>query len=302
MKPSSVLFAKIFPYVAVFLLVVINICLFSYIHYSAHLSGDLKVSVLNIGQGDSILVQGPTGKTMLVDGGPDKSVLADLATELGPLNRHVDMLVETHPDADHITGFEYVFKNYSVSQFMTPGIPDTTQTFEQIEEEASDTPGLQRITARRGMRIELGGGAYADILHPDRDMSKETETNDGSITMRVVYGSTSFMLTGDLPSPVEDWLIQLDDKDGELKTTVLKAGHHGSKYSTSSEWLAALAPSTVAISVGKNNKYGHPAPETIARISAYGSKILETEDVGTIDFSSDGKTVREHSEGLLPSI
>jgi competence protein ComEC len=298
MNSFEVIFLRIFPYISIAILISINIFVYSELLLHLQSNSGLKVSVLNIGQGDSILVQGPTGKTMLVDGGPDDSVLADLGTELGPLSRHIDMLVETHPDADHITGFEYVFKKYSVSQFMTPGIPDTTATFERIEEEANTIPGLRRITARRGMRIDLGGGAYADILHPDRDMSRETETNDGSITMHVVYGNTSFMLTGDLPSPVEDWLITLDDKDGELKTDVLKAGHHGSKYSTSSEWLTALAPATVAISVGKNNKYGHPASETIARINAFGSKILETEDVGTIDFYSDGKTIREHSEGL----
>jgi competence protein ComEC len=304
MNPRHASVLKIVPYISIGILLILNITLFSLIklshtNASKEGSGTLKVSVLNIGQGDSILVEGPTGKTMLVDGGPDRSVLADLATELGPLDRHINMLVETHPDADHITGFEYVFKEYSVSQFMTPGIPDTTKTFEQIEKEANAVPGIERITARRGMRIDLGGGAYADVLHPDRDMSKETETNDGSITMHVVYGKTSFMLTGDLPSPVEDWIIKLDDKDGELPTDVLKAGHHGSKYSTSSEWLAALNPSTVAISVGIHNRYGHPAPETLARISQQGSKILETENVGTLDFSSDGKTIKERSEGLF---
>lgn len=258
----------------------------------------LKVSVLNIGQGDSILVQGPTGRTMLVDGGPDRSVIRDLGVELGPLQRHIDMVVETHPDADHISGLVYVLQNYSVSQFMTPGIPDGTAVFNTLESTANAIPGLKRITARRGMHIDLGGGAYADILHPDRDMSKETATNDGSITMHIVYGTTSFMLTGDLPSPVEDWLVTLDAKDGELKTDVLKAGHHGSKYSTGSEWLAALDPSVVAISVGKNNRYGHPAPDMISRVEQQRSKILKTEDAGTIDFISDGKTITEKSDGL----
>jgi beta-lactamase superfamily II metal-dependent hydrolase len=307
MNSAQTLFYKLFPLIALSVLIVANVGIlwFSLAQsHSEHVpipfepTNELKVSVLNIGQGDSILVQGPTGKTILVDGGPDRSVLVDLATELGPLNRHIDMLVETHPDSDHITGLSYVLKEYSVSQFMTPGIPDKTQIFQQIEKQVDAPTTIKRITARRGMRIDLGGGAYADVLHPDRDMSKETITNDGSITMHVVYGETSFMLTGDLPSPVEDWLIKLDSSDGELKTDVLKAGHHGSKYSTSSEWLEALAPTTVAISVGKNNKYGHPAPETLQRIQDYGSRIIETEDVGTIDFVSDGQEITEHSEGL----
>lgn len=287
--------------IALGVLVAVNIFIFSFLVLnpsglvSTH---KLKVSLLNIGQGDSILIQGPTGKTMLVDGGPDRSVIRDLGDELGPLNRHIDMVVETHPDADHISGLVYVLQQYSVSQFMTPGIPGTTEVFKTLEGTADAIPGISRVTARRGMRIDLGGGAYADILHPDRDMSKETVTNDGSITMHVVYGKTSFMLTGDLPSPVEDWLITLDSTDGELKTDVLKVGHHGSKYSTSSEWLKALDPATVAISVGKNNRYGHPAPETLARIQAQGSKILETEDSGTLDFISNGTTISEKSEGI----
>lgn len=287
--------------IALGVLVAANIFIFSFLalqsspFISTH---KLKVSVLNIGQGDSILIQGPTGKTMLVDGGPDRSVIRDLGDELGPLNRHIDMVVETHPDADHISGLVYVLQQYSVSQFMTPGIPGTTEVFKTLESTADAIPGISRVTARRGMRIDLGGGAYADVLHPDRDMSKETVTNDGSITMHVVYGKTSFMLTGDLPSPVEDWLVTLDGNDGELKTDVLKVGHHGSKYSTSSEWLKALDPATVAISVGKNNRYGHPAPETLSRINAQGSQILETEDSGTLDFTSNGTTISEKSEGI----
>ena len=234
-SPQS-LFYKVFPYVAFAVCVCVAgvvayfvVEKFQYGNSSSTTTHELKVSILNIGQGDSILVQGPTGKTMLVDGGPDHSVLADLGTELGPLNRHIDMLVETHPDADHITGFSYVLQQYSISQFMTPGIPDDTRIFQSIESQVHSNPSIKEITARRGMRIDLGGRAYADVLYPDRDMSKETVTNDGSITMRVVYGSTSFMLTGDLPSPVEDWLIKLDGNDGELNTDVLKAGHHGSK-------------------------------------------------------------------------
>ncbi len=301
MNFSRALVYRIYPVLVIVVLLGINVSIAYWIigeHASQSTHGELKVSVLNIGQGDAILVQGPTGKTMLVDGGPDRTVLAGIGAELGPLNRHIDMLVETHPDSDHITGLSYVLKEYSVSQFMTPGIPDSTQIFQQIENLVNANPQIARITARRGMRLDLGGGAYADILHPDRDMSKETVTNDGSITMHVVYGKTSFMLTGDLPSPVEDWLIKLDGTDGELKTDVLKAGHHGSKYSTSTEWLEALDPTTVAISVGKNNRYGHPAPETLERIQAEGSKIVETENLGTIDFVSNGKTISEHSEGL----
>jgi competence protein ComEC len=288
------------PILSVLVLGVINVVVAGLILFptTRTTSHALKVSVLNIGQGDSILIQGPTGRTVLVDGGPDKSVLRDLSTELGPLNRHIDMVVETHPDADHITGLISVLQQYSVSYFMSPGIPDSTQTSKTLVQTVESTPGIKILTATRGMRIDLGGGAYADVLSPDRDMSRETATNDGSITMHVVYGSTSFMLTGDLPTTVEGWLLTEDAQDGELPTTVLKAGHHGSKFSTGTPWLDALNPQTVAISVGINNKYGHPAPDTLARIQTQGAKILETETEGTITFTSNGTTVTERSEGL----
>lgn len=254
-----------------------------------------KVAVLDIGQGDSILVQAPTGQTMLVDGGPDGSVLRKLPEELGMFDRTIDLVVETHPDKDHIAGLVRVFGRYQVKAFMEPGIDDDTSVAKAIEHAAETEPGVVRYTARRGMRIHLGPVAYADVLYPDRDVS-HVETNNGSTVMHVVYGDTSFMLTGDLPSPLEDYLVGLDGSDGELASDVLKAGHHGSKYSTDDAWLAAVHPSVVAISAGKDNTYGHPNPEALARIKKEGAEILTTIDHGTLTFLSDGTHVTEKSE------
>lgn len=255
----------------------------------------LRVSILDIGQGDSILVQGPTGIQMLVDGGPDHSVLRQLPREMGLLDRSLDLMVETHPDKDHIAGLAYVLDQYKVSYFMSPGIPNTTQAFVAVQDAVAHEAGIKTFTARRGMRIHLGGGAYADVLYPDRDVST-LETNEGSISMHVVYGKTSFMLTGDLPSDKEQYLVGLDSTDGELKSDVLKAGHHGSKNSSSDTWLAAVHPSIVAISAGKGNTYGHPNPDALARITNEGAKIVSTIDSGTLDFVSDGVTITEKTE------
>jgi competence protein ComEC len=227
---------------------------------------------------------------MLIDGGPDRTVLARLGEELGPLDRSLGLVVETHPDSDHITGLAAVLANYGVAGFMEPGFAPATAISREIEDELQADPHVRRIVARRGMRIDLGGGAYADILSPDRDPAEE-DTNEGSIVMHLVYGSTSFMLTGDLPSTHEDWLLALDADDGELPSTVLKAGHHGSKYSTDDAWLAAVHPSAVAISAGKDNSYGHPNPETLARIGNEGAAVYSTIDDGTLHFVSDGTTV-----------
>ncbi|MES2225572.1 MAG: MBL fold metallo-hydrolase [Patescibacteria group bacterium] len=259
--------------------------------YARPAPANLRVSVLDIGQGDSILIQGPTGIQMLVDGGPDHSVLRQLPREMGLFDRSIDMLVETHPDKDHIAGLADVFDRYQVSYFMSPGIPNDTSPVRALEHAALSEPNLQTLIARRGMRVHLGGTAYADILFPDRDESTQTATNDGSIVMHVVYGTTSFMLTGDLPSKEEDYLVALDAGDGNLPSTVLKAGHHGSKYSTDDTWLASVHPSIVAISAGANNQYGHPNPETLERIRTEGAQIVSTIDRGTLHFVSDGTSV-----------
>jgi competence protein ComEC len=271
-------------------LIALNVYVFAAV-FGGH-PHELRVSVLNIGQGDSILIESPTGIRVLVDGGPSSVVLGKLQSELGLLDRSIDMLVETHPDKDHIGGLPSVFKRYRISYFMEPVIPNDTAATAAVLRAAQDEPGLTHVTARRGMRLDLGGGAYADVLYPDRDPAK-LDTNNGSVVLHVVYGSTSFMLTGDLPSEQEDWLITLDGKDGNLASDVLKAGHHGSKYSTDDAWLAAVHPSVVAISAGKDNPYGHPNPETMARIRNEGATIYSTVDSGTLHFISDGNTITE---------
>lgn len=273
---------------AIPLLLLLNVFVwYSYLHTP---TPQLRVSVLDIGQGDSILVQGPTGVQMLVDGGPDRSVLRQLPKEMNFFDRSIDMVVETHPDKDHVAGLTDVFGRYRVSYFMSPGIPAETATAHGVENAVEHQPGIHSFIARRGMRIHLGGGAYADVLYPDHDVSHGA-TNEGSIVMHVMYGATSFMLTGDAPIDIEDHLLALDATDGELPTTVLKAGHHGSKYSTSDAWLAALHPKIVAISAGLHNTYHHPNPETIGRIKNEGAQILSTIDRGTLRFVSDGKEV-----------
>jgi len=258
-------------------------------------TGTLRVSILDIGQGDSILVQGPTGIQMLVDGGPDHSVLRQLPREMALLDRSLDLVVETHPDKDHIAGLAYVLDEYAVSYFLSPSIPNSTQATRAVNAAVMREPHIRSLTARRGMRIHLGGEAYADVLYPDRDVSM-LDTNEGSVTMRLVYGKTSFMLTGDLPSDKEAYLVERDRLDGNLKSDVLKAGHHGSKNSSSDLWLAAVHPSIVAISAGKGNTYGHPSPDALERIRNEGARIVSTIDSGTLDFSSDGTTIREHTE------
>jgi competence protein ComEC len=248
----------------------------------------LRVSFLDVGQGDAIFIEGPTGIQMLIDGGRDRSVLRKLGGVMSPFDRSIDLVVETHPDADHITGLSGVFKNYRVQRFMSPGIPNDTSATEALEAAVANEKGVTSTLARRGERITLGGGAYAEVIYPDRDVSG-VETNTGSVVLQIHYGATSFMLTGDLPSAVEDYLVALDGS--ALKSDVLKAGHHGSRTSTDDLWLATVHPNAVVISAGKDNSYGHPHEETLARIRNEGAAILSTIEKGTVGFVSDGTVV-----------
>jgi competence protein ComEC len=247
----------------------------------------LRVSFLDVGQGDSIFIESPTGIQMLIDGGPDRAVVREIPKLTGPLDRDIDLIVMTHPDKDHIAGLPDVFEKYEVSKLMSPNLAGDTDTYSRVVASIEEEVGLEAYVAKRGQRIHLGGGAYADVLYPDKDVSRLRVTNDASIVLHVVYGKTSFMLTGDLPSTIEDTLAR-EVAPELLQSTVLKAGHHGSKYSTSDAWLTVVASDVVVISAGKGNTYGHPAPEALSRIQKSGAKTISTIDEGTITFESNG--------------
>lgn len=246
----------------------------------------LTISFLAVGQGDAILIESPTGVEVLVDGGPDRSVLRELGTRLGPLDRTLDAIVATHPDADHISGLSDVLARYRVARVVESGVANDTNPTERLAA-AVTAVGIEPLRAVRGMRLELGGGAYAEVLAPIGDVT-HAETNAGSIVMRVVYGETEFLLMGDAPLSVETALRVR----GGIQADVLKAGHHGSHTSSGARFLETVVPSVVVISAGKDNAYGHPHREVLERIDAVGARILATTE-GTIVLESDGTLIRQ---------
>jgi competence protein ComEC len=244
----------------------------------------LTVAFLNIGQGDSIFIESPTGKQVLIDGGPGKSVLRELSKVMPFYDRSIDVVMESHPDADHIGGLPDVFDKYQVDLFMKPGVEAGT-SYEAELEKVAKLENSQIIEARRGMAVELGGGVRLEILYPVTD-TRGMETNTASIVARLVYGENEFLLTGDSPSSIEDYLMGLDIKS--LESDVLKAGHHGSRTSTSLPFVAAVSPKYAVISAGKDNRYGHPHKEVLDNLERYGVQILRTDQDGRIIFESDG--------------
>jgi competence protein ComEC len=255
--------------------------------------GPLKVFFLDVGQGDAIFIETPTHKRFLLDGGPNGRVLAELGQVLPFGAQTIDAVIESHPDSDHITGLVPVLEKYRVGLFLEPGVESANTVDDTLKAEAK-ARGVPDLWVRRGMVLDFGDGVKLEILFPNQDVS-HWETNDASIVAKLVYGKTSFLLTGDSPIKTENILLKLDPT--ALDSDVLKAGHHGSKTSTSLLYAEAVSPAYAIISAGTGNKYGHPSPETLETLQKVGAEVLATEDVanlkgrGTIEFDSDGAAI-----------
>ncbi|HEY0979613.1 MAG TPA: ComEC/Rec2 family competence protein [Candidatus Paceibacterota bacterium] len=249
---------------------------------------ELRVSFLDVGQGDSILIESPSGIDLLIDAGKDRSAVRVLPQVLGPLDRTIDIIVATHPDADHIGGLPEVLARYRAETVLLSGRTGDSSYAEHLAAAIRDEEA-QVAFAREGMRLHLGKGVYADVLHPEANVATLRDTNDASVTLRLVYGDTAFLLSGDAPVWVEERLVR--EYGAKLTSDVLKAGHHGSRTSTSETFLAAVDPEQVVISAGKDNPYGHPHPEVLEHIRAQGAEALSTIEEGTITFVSDGKGI-----------
>jgi competence protein ComEC len=266
-----------------FLLLVANIFIFYLDWQNSHRG--LTFAMLDVGQGDALFIESPTGTQILVDGGPPKKILSQLSRVMSPFDRNIDAFIITNPDADHIAGFLDVLKIYKVDKVFESGALTDSKTYQNLKDEIkkNNTPD---ILAKRGMKLDIGGGAVIDILFPDRDVSSWA-TNDGSVVARLSYGNTSLMLTGDATTKTEGIILK-ENSGMQLHSTILKVGHHGSRSSSSPEFVKAIAPAYALISDGKDNKYGHPHQETLNTLALFGAKIFRTDLLGTIVMKSDG--------------
>lgn len=240
---------------------------------------EMQVHFIDVGQGDSILIESPSGKTMLIDGGVKGAgqQIVSYLKELG-INK-LDIVVATHPDADHIGGLIPVLDNMTIEQFFDSGKVHTSQTFEEMLTRI-DEKNIPYHVPKIGDDIELDKDVNVKVLNAN---DQATDNNDASIVLKMTYGNVSFLLTGDAGVALEKEMLQYD-----VKATVLKAGHHGSNTSSSEEFIQAVKPEVTILSYGEDNKYGHPHAEIVDRLQAIGSKIYATADLGTITVSTDG--------------
>ena len=270
------------------ILVVLNIYLL-HLDLKSRKTG-LTFAMLDIGQGDALFIESPTGTQVLFDAGPAKKILGPLRKVMSPFDRTIDAVVITNPDADHIGGFSEIFKNYTIGLVLEPGTINDSKVYKNLKDKV-DSKNIPNILAKKGMKLDLGGGVVVDILFPDRDVST-WNSNDGSVVARLSYGDTSVMLTGDSTIKTEKMILE-QFKNNDLKSTILKVGHHGSRTSSGDAFVKAVAPIYALISDGKDNKYGHPHPEVLDVLSEIGAKILRTDLLGTILMKCDRMAVCE---------
>ena len=245
----------------------------------------LEVAFLNVGQGDSIYIRDVSGNDILIDGGKDSSAVRELEKVMKKGDRDLDMVIATHSDSDHIGGIDDILSRYHVNLFAETGHDSDTQGDDilRLRVEEKEVP---RILLSRGMVIDLGE-ATLTILSPEKDIPYQ-DTNTSSVIALLEYKNLHFLFTGDAPSAIEEVLL----REGLLRDVdVVKLGHHGSRTSSSQNFLDAITPEYAIVSAGKDNSYGHPHAEVISRVEKSGARILNTYE-GTLVFETDGETLK----------
>jgi competence protein ComEC len=252
--------------------------------------GKLHVYFLDVGQGDAILIQAPDGRQILVDGGPSPTALLnELGAVLPFWDRSLDLVVLTHPDGDHLTGLIPLLDRYAVARVLDTHLSETASLAAAWRDGLAHHR-IPRTVAERGMRIPLGQ-AQLTVLHPGPRPFRGTasDDNNNAIVLRLAYGQTSLLLTGDAEAEAEAELL----KAGlPLRADLLKIGHHGSKGATSAAFVAGVAPRWAVIPVGAENTFGHPHPDVLQRLAAARIEILRTDQNGRIEAISDGRTLQ----------
>lgn len=243
-------------------------------------NSNLKVYFIDVGQADCILINN-NQEYALIDAGnnEDGKKLVEYLNSLGV--NSFKYVIGTHAHEDHIGGMDDIIENFNIEHFYMPDVITTTKTFEDVLE-ALEKKKILFETPEVDATFSLAETKFK-VLYVGKEKS---DLNDSSIVLKMNYGNTSYLLTGDATNKVEKEILEKD-----LKSDVLKVGHHGSQYSTHAQFLKKVSPNYAVIQVGKDNNYGHPKDVTIKKLEAIGTKIYRTDRDGTIVLSSDGENI-----------
>ena len=251
----------------------------------------LQVTILDVGQGDSIFIKAPSGRNTLIDGGPKtryfnagKKVVCKFLRKSGI--KRIDVIILSHAHADHVGGLSYIINNFPVGLIIDPGLPHTSYLYKNFLKTIKKKKIPYR-RAKKGQILDYLDGIKGYILHPSNPLITKTKSdlNNNSVVLKLNYNKTSFLFLGDLEFEGEERLFQ---NSTDLKSDVIKIGHHGSKNATSKGLLNKVDPKIAIISLSKNNRYGYPHPEVLKRLSDKNIKILRTDLNGNITIFSTG--------------
>lgn len=243
----------------------------------------VRVWFFDVGQGDSMMIETKSGKQILIDAGPDEKVLTKLGEVMWPWDRTIDAIILTHPDSDHITGVASILTRYHVDRVYKTGVKSPTIIAKIIDREQTEEH-IPTTFVRVGDHL-IFDDVTLDVMWPrETDVTHSTtDRNNSSIVLRMIYGQTSVLFTGDVEEPSEHIF---SSRIGNID--VLKIGHHGSVSSTSTDLLKQIKPQIGIISVGEKNKYSHPHPVILDRLRKQQVEILRTDREGDILLTTDG--------------
>jgi competence protein ComEC len=264
----------------------------------------LRVTFLDVGQGDSTVIESPTGQVIVVDGGGIPGLDPRLGDDPGsrvvvPFLRSrgistVDLIVPTHPDDDHVQGLIAVVNQLTVRAVLDGNLSTDNGAYALLQERIK-ARRVRVDTARRGQRVDIGGGAFLEVLHPTgKRLGGRSATNNDSVVLRLVYGKARLLLTGDTEEEAEADLLASRQN---LTADVLKVGHHGSRWSSTEPFLESVRPSVAIISAGRSNAFGHPNREVLTRLEQRGTRVFRTDRHGAVTARTDGTRIQ-----IIPTV
>lgn len=256
-------------------------------------SNELLIHFLDVGQGDATLIAVPVNRQILIDGGPGNAVIEELGEVMPLTDRSIDLVIVTHNDADHLSGVVEVLKRYEIGELWLTGAVHSSRLYQEFVA-LVNSKKLKTRFVKSGDIYELGR-LHATVLWPLDSYIALTpkNQNEASIVTQWQFGEKKFLITGDITEIQE---LQLLEGGYLSKVDVLKVAHHGSKTSSSFDFLSAVLPKLAVISSGRNNPYNHPHPSVVSRLSELQIPILRTDTVGRVTLSSDGSVINYKTE------